>query len=68
MMNYMIMETVQKENFSYLLDVTASPLFISLKRAERSKELSMEGATSPTGNTGGGGGRPGGGGGAAAVP
>jgi hypothetical protein len=61
-------EQFKNKNFSHLLDVTASPLFISLKRADRSKELSTEGAISPTGNTGGGGGRPGGGRGAAVVP
>lgn len=58
----------KKKKFSHLLDVTASPLFISLKRADRSKELSTEEAISPPGNTGGGGGMPGGGGGAAVVP
>jgi hypothetical protein len=47
--------------------VTDSPLFISLKRAERSMVLSTDGAISPTGNTGGGGGRPGGGGGTVAA-
>jgi len=60
----------QKPKSAHLLDVTASPLFMSLKRAERSIELSKHGATSPTGNSGGGGGRPdgGGGGGIAAAP
>ena len=63
---------VQKPKSAHLLDVTASPLFMSLNRAERSTELSKHGATSPTGNSGGGGGRPdsggGGGGGTAAAP